>query len=413
MLTNIRVALNGLGANKMRSALTVLGITIGVAVVIILVSLGQGVESFILDQFSLFGSDLVYVFGEIEDSLGQPAWLTQTDADALANPYRVPDGLYAMPAIELSGFDALNVTYGEETSEVNVYGATPLWPALINQDVAFGRFFTDDETVSGARVAVIGQTVVENLFQGVAPIIGKDIRIGNVSLEIIGVLEDVGTGSFGGAMDMDNVVVMPLSTVQRRLLGERTSDGGRPVTWIAIQARDESRVDAVVLQAQQTLREEHDIRFQDEDDFTVVTQTDLMESVATITGLLTIFLGAIAGISLLVGGIGIMNIMLVTVTERTREIGIRKAVGAQKLDILSQFLTEAIILALFGGSIGVGMAWLLTNLIGSSMPDLDVSIRLSSIFLATGVSIAVGIFFGIYPANRAAALSPIDALRYE
>jgi putative ABC transport system permease protein len=261
-------------------------------------------------------------------------------------------------------------------------------------------------------VALLGQTVVTNLFPDVYSVVGRHIRIGNSDVEVIGILESIGSISMG-SMDSDNLLIMPISTVHQRLIGERTTRGDYPLTSIMIQARDKSLVDAVAGQIRQTLRNEHDIIFNDDDDFTIMTQNDLLESVGSVTGILTLFLGIIAGISLIVGGIGIMNIMLVTVTERTNEIGIRKAVGARRTDILTQFLTESVVLALVGGAAGVGAALLLTRLIGSMIPNLDITIQTSSVLLGVGVSVAIGLFFGIYPANRAAELHPIDALHYE
>jgi putative ABC transport system permease protein len=274
-----------------------------------------------------------------------------------------------------------------------------------------GRFFDQADMDSRARVAVIGLTVVERLFPDTYPV-GQTIRIGDVNFRVIGVMARASSaGGFTG--DDNDLIFVPITTAQTRLVGDRELTGERPITSIVVQARDEDSIDLVAAEIRQTLREERQISFRDEDTFTIFTQTDLLSSLEQITGLLTIFLAIIAGISLLVGGIGIMNIMLVTVTERTREIGLRKAVGAQKRDILLQFLVEATAISLVGGGIGVGISLVGAMLVSALSTDLQVTIQGSSVALATAISVAIGVFFGIYPANRAAALNPIDALRYE
>jgi putative ABC transport system permease protein len=253
--------------------------------------------------------------------------------------------------------------------------------------------------------------VVDRLFPDTYPV-GQTMRIGDVNFRVIGVMSK--SSSVGGFTGDDNdLVFVPITTAQTRLTGDRDLTGERPISSVLVQARDDGSVDAVASEIRQTMREERQISFRDEDTFQIFTQTDLLSSLDQITGLLTIFLGIIAGISLLVGGIGIMNIMLVTVTERTREIGLRKAVGAQKRDIVVQFLVEATAISLVGGAIGIGISLAGAVLVSSLSPDLQVTIQMSSVVLATAISVAIGIFFGIYPANRAAALNPIDALRYE
>jgi putative ABC transport system permease protein len=411
MIENIRMALLGLRVNKLRSALTMLGITIGVAAVIVLISLGQALESFVLGQFAGIGTNLVYVFGTIDD-FGRPQPLTQNELEALSDPYNVPDAVGVVPAFDISRNFSSTISFGDQQTTSRVTGVTPRYPVILSRSTPIGRFFDDTEVVAGARVAVIGTKVADRLFPESNPV-GQSVRIEGVPMQVIGVLDEQGSANFGPGTDLDNVVFIPLTTAQQRFADNRTVSGQRSVSAIVLEARDESTVNAVVQQATQTMREVRGITFRAEDDFTIATQNQLLSTVGNITGLLTVFLAVIASISLIVGGIGIMNIMLVTVTERTREIGLRKAVGARKGDILFQFLTESVVLSLVGGGIGIAIATSLSALVTANVPDLDISVRLSSILLATGISVAIGVFFGSYPANRAAGLNPIDALRYE
>jgi len=408
MFENIRVALVGLRSNKLRSALTMLGVTIGVAAVIVLVSLGQAVEAFVRDQFLGIGANLVIVLGA-DNNRGGFDRVKQADANSISDMYRVPDALLVMPQLNLNN---RTVIFEGREITIRVQGVTPDYLAVRNRDILTGRLFTEDEMTSYARVAVIGLKVIERLFPDTFPV-GQSIRINGVRFTVIGILTETGSGFGPPGTDDNDLIVVPLSTAQTRLNGERIVTGERPVSTILIQARDSASVNAVVEQIRQTLRDEHRISFRDEDDFTVLTQAELLDSFSNIAGLLTIFLGVIAGISLLVGGIGIMNIMLVTVKERTREIGLRKAVGAQKRDILLQFLTEAVVLALVGGGMGITIASLGVTAAKALLPSVSVEVQLSSVIVATLISAGIGVFFGLYPANQAAALNPIDALRYE
>lgn len=406
MFENVRMALIGLGSNKLRSVLTMLGITIGVASVIVLVSLGQAVDGFVRQQFLGVGTNLVIVFARPNEQ-GETRRLTLDDAQAVADPFRVPDALLVMPQRVVNR----TATFEGKQIPVRVVGVTPDYLAVRSRSVVAGRFFDRDEMDSQARVAMLGQEMVRRLFpEGLDPI-GQSIRIEGITFRVEGILNVVGGAGFGP--NDDDLIVAPITTVQNRLAGERDLSGKRPVSNILVQARDNQSVELVAEQIRETLREEHRISFRDEDDFQIFTQDDLLASLGNITGLLTVFLAVIAGISLLVGGIGIMNIMLVTVTERTREIGLRKAVGAQKSDILFQFLVEAVVLALIGGGVGVTIAVGGTLLVTVLLPELKAAVQLSSVVLATLISLGVGVFFGIYPANRAASLNPIDALRYE
>jgi putative ABC transport system permease protein len=409
---NFRMALVALVANKLRALLTMLGIIIGVAAVITLVSVGRGVEGVVLSEFEGLGNNLLFVFpGQMRPDQQGPlrsggAGLTDEDVAALADPLRVPDVLrvvpiYERPAIVVNGrHDARTTITGTTTDYVNIRQFYPV----------AGNFFQEQDIQQMTRVAVLGQTVYENLFPDGGSPIGETIRINNVNFRVIGLMEEKGGSGFN---DQDDVIFVPISTAQRRLFPARRPDGQLRVDFILAELFDETRQDAAITEMTLALREQHNITFEDEDDFTVLSQEELIGALSQITGVLTIFLGVIAGISLLVGGIGIMNIMLVSVTERTREIGLRKAVGAKQRDILWQFLVEAMLMATVGGAIGLllgaGGALLISNFSDSLQPTL----AWDSVVLAIVFSAAVGLFFGIFPASRAARLNPIDALRYE
>jgi putative ABC transport system permease protein len=412
LLETLRVSLSALAANKLRSLLTMLGIIIGVAAVIALMSVGRGVEQFVTAEFQGIGSNLLFVFPGGPDQRGpnQPSRrtqpLTNEDAAAIADPFRVPDA--AAVASEFFGFGTIE--FGRESASVQVSGVSLNYQQVRQFFVAEGEFFSENDERGAARVAVLGQTVLKTLFpEGEYPI-GQTIKINRLPFKVIGTLESKGGGLFG---DQDNLVMVPITTAQQRLFNARTPNGRYSVSTIYVQAISDEALDQTALQITALLRDRHNISFRDEDDFTVITQADLISSFGQVTSALTLFLGLIAGISLLVGGIGIMNIMLVSVTERTKEIGLRKALGAKRRDVLSQFLVEAVSLSLFGGLIGVGIGATLAQAVAFFSPELPVALTWDSVALATGVSAAIGLFFGLYPAARAARLNPIDALRYE
>jgi putative ABC transport system permease protein len=413
LLENTRLAFVSLIANKLRAALTMLGIIIGVAAVITLVSVGQGVEDVVISEFEGLGNNLLFVIPGRPDAnatfggaSARGVDLTNNDVAALADPVNVPDLVRVAPTY---GRPAI-ITRGGEEARTTVTGTTPDYTGVRNFNPVLGDFFTDQDVTSAARVAVIGQTVYEKLFPDGELPVGETIRINNVNFRVIGLMEEKGGSGFN---DQDDVILVPLNTAQRRLFPARRPDGKFRVDQILAQLSSEDRQDTAIADMSIALRQSRGIEFRDEDDFTILSQAEVVGALSQITGVLTIFLGVIAGISLLVGGIGIMNIMLVSVTERTREIGLRKAVGAKRRDILWQFLIEAVILASLGGVIGLILGAAGAVLIGSLSDTLQPQVAWNSVVLAILFSAAVGLFFGIYPARRAAGLNPIDALRYE
>ena len=408
---NVRLALTALRANKLRAFLTMLGIIIGVAAVITLISVGQGVEVFVAEQFQGLGNNLLFVFpGELRPD-GPPrqrcgAGLTNDDVAALSDPLLTPDLLRVAPEYSRSAV----VTRGRYEARTFISGTTAEFPDIRNFYPVAGRFFDSQDDAGTARVAVLGQTVYEELFPNGEPPLGETIKINGINFEVIGLMEEKGGSGFN---DQDDLVLVPLSTAQRRLFPARRSDGKMRVDFIYTQVADEERQEAAIVQMELVLRDSHGLSFDEDNDFTVLSQAEVIRAFAQVTSVLTTFLAVIAGISLIVGGIGIMNIMLVSVTERTREIGLRKAVGAKQGDILMQFLTEAVTLGLAGGLIGLLLGIAGIVIIGSLSENLRTTLAWESVVLAIGFSGAVGLFFGLYPARRAARLNPIDALRYE
>ncbi len=408
ILESFRLAIQGLLANRLRSALTMLGIVIGVGAVIALVSFGQGVEKYIVSQFESLGSNQIYVFSSAPPGggAGDIKLLTLADAEAIANPMLAPSVLRVAPQYDILGV----VAAGGSDLTMSVSGVTPEYQAVRGWYPQAGRYVDEGDILTSARVAVLGTTTVTTLFGPGADPIGQTIRINRLPFRVIGVLSERPGSGFA---DENDVVHVPISVTQTRLAHAPMRSGSYAIDFLIVQAVSDARMEAAVEEVRRVLIGRHEILYADREDFTILSQNDLLAVVGNITGLLTIFLAVIAAISLLVGGIGIMNIMLVTVTERTREIGLRKAVGARQVDILLQFLIESVVLTISGGMVGVGIGVLAAILGTALIPGLVLTVTGGAVALATTVSTAIGLFFGIYPASRAAALNPIDALRYE
>ncbi len=407
----IKLALNTLAANKTRAFLTMLGISIGVGAVIALMSIGTGVQAYVTQQFASAGANLIGVVpGRIQrgpggGAFGSQAPLTMADYRAVAaNTPNIVDASadFSRPAV---------FAYANNTSEVNVTGILANFSAIRNWNARLGRTIDEADVTGRSRVVALGQTVVNDLFEPGEDPLDKIVRINNVPFRVIGVMESKGSSFLG---DQDAVAFIPLTTAQERLFGQQAQsvNGERIVSTIYVQAANKDVTPAVISSIDALLRERRRIPADEPSDFSALSQDELINTFGAVTGVLTVFLGAIAAISLLVGGIGIMNIMLVSVTERTREIGLRKAIGAKPSAILTQFLTEAVFLSLIGGLVGIGIGLGIAFVV-SQVADFQPVVQAGAIVLAVGFSVAVGLFFGIYPARRAARLNPIDALRFE
>jgi putative ABC transport system permease protein len=421
-VSSLRVALRALGANKLRTTLTMLGIIIGVSAVIALMSIGRGAQAQVTSQIQSLGTNLLFIRpGSTRDQTGvrstqgSAPTLTLDDADAIATLANV-----VAAAPELGTF-AQMLANGQNTNS-RVTGVTEDYATVRNTPVADGDWISKAQVDSRSSVVVLGDTVAKELFPDADPV-GQTVRLSvggrtGTNFRVIGVAAAKGGSGLGNA---DDQVFVPITTVMARLFAQRTARGAPNVSTINVQVSSESQMDATVDQIGDLLRTRHKVA---QDDFSVQSQQDFLNTFNQIAGTFTLLLGSIAGISLVVGGIGIMNIMLVSVTERTREIGIRKAVGARRRDILTQFLVEAIVVSVLGGAIGIafgmGFAALISQLqvpggagAGGGASTLQTQVGLDSVMLAFFVSAAVGLFFGIYPATRASRLNPIEALRYE
>ncbi|MGD9093165.1 MAG: ABC transporter permease [Anaerolineales bacterium] len=397
-------ALESLTANKMRSGLTVLGIVIGVAAVIAMLGIGTGAEASITGQIDSIGTNLLYVSQGGEASNPEP--LTLEDAEAISDPLLAPSVLHVAPILQ--GQSEVTIT-GENTI-TSLVGVTSDYFSTQDVSLAEGELISEVHLNGQASVVLLGSGVAETLFDRTSDLIGETVRIDGQPFRVIGVMEEAGGTGFGSA---DDQVLVPLTTAQVRLLQR---DNPEQVDMIYVQAVSAEAVPSATDEVSQILRSRH-LSTLGEDDFEILSTQSLLDTASMITSILTIFLGGVAGISLLVGGIGIMNIMLVTVIERTKEIGLRKALGARKLDILTQFMVESSMLSLGGGVIGILLGYGIAALVGqvASMSDVPITpvIELNAILLATLFSAAIGLFFGLYPANRAARLEPVEALRSE
>jgi putative ABC transport system permease protein len=401
---NFKMAGKTLVANKLRSGLTMLGIIIGNASVIAMVGVGQGAQKYAASQFQSLGTDIIFILPGTDNArrntISPPNRLVLADAEAIAA--QVPSVREVAPQVNGSEL----ATYKNQTYRATLIGTTPEYSSLRSADVSRGRFLAIDDLKRNARVVAVGAAIAKNLF-GQADPIGQQIRIKGISFEVIGIMSE--KGAFLGT-NQDDSVFIPISTMTSRLIG-KTSPYGIGISFINVSAKDSNSVSTAQFQITNLLRLRHKTTDQNaEATFTIRTQKDALEIVDKISGALTILLAATAGISLLVGGIGIMNIMLVSVTERTSEIGLRKAIGASQSSILTQFMIEAVILSLAGGFIGTGLGISGVLLVGAVTP-LKAGVSGVAIIVAVGVSGAIGLFFGVFPARQAARLDPIVALR--
>ena len=400
---SVLIALKALMANKLRSILTMLGIIIGVGAVIAMISIGMGVRQQVQDSISSIGSNMLIIMPGapsshgVRGAAGSYTTLKKEDAEAIKKNIKNID--YVAPTVSR----AYQIVAGNQNWNSSVQGITPEYMAIRNLTVGSGAFISEHDLASRNRVAVIGSVVANNLFGGENPT-GKNIRINNNPYKIIGVLDAKGQSAMG--QDQDDVVLIPLTTAQERLIGITH------VSSINVQVSSIEAIDQVQSEINNLLKQRHKILGDKEADFDVRNLTSLMDMANQTTGMITALLGSIAAISLLVGGIGIMNIMIVSVTERTREIGIRKALGATYRDIMSQFLIESIVIGVLGGIAGIILGCA-SALAIAKVADIKTIITILPIVIAFSFSVGIGLFFGIYPARKAALLDPIEALRYE
>ena len=399
-----RIAVRALVRNKLRAFLTMLGIIIGVASVIAMLAIGEGSKASIRSQMSSMGTNMVMVMPNFQRrggvSLGASSSmaLKYSDVEAIRNEATSVSGV--SPEVRASG----QVIYSNQNTQTTIYGVTEEYLKIRKLDIQSGRVFNGTELLGMSKVCILGQTVVKNLFGAGADPVGLSIRIQKLPFLVIGVLKDKGESGMG--QDQDDLILAPYTTVQRRLAAIDYING------IYASATTEEKSAKAISEITEILRRTHKLKESTENDFRVMSQSELIATVSSITDMLTILLGAIAGISLLVGGIGIMNIMFVSVTERTREIGLRMSIGGRGKDILKQFLVESILLSILGGSVGVILGYLIARGAGSLMSIVPI-VQVQTVLLAFTVCFAIGVFFGWYPARKAANLNPIDALRYE
>ena len=399
----LKIALKALNNNKLRCFLTMLGIIIGVASVITMLAIGQGSKDSIKAQISEMGSNMIMIHpgnmqrGGVRQSSDDNQKIKVSDYEALQT---LPGIAAISPSVNSGG----QLVYGNNNYPSSIYGISPDYLDIRKLKVKDGTMFTDHDIKTAAKVCVLGKTVVDNLFPDGSDPIGKVVRFGSIPFTVVGVLESKGTNSMG--QDQDDVVLAPYTTVMKRILAVDYLQG------IFASAVDENQTDETIESITEVLRSEHKLKEGAEDDFTIRSQQELSEMMNSTSDMMTVLLACIAGISLLVGGIGIMNIMYVSVTERTREIGLRMSIGARGIDILAQFLIEAVIISVTGGIIGILLGFISTWLV-TIIANWPVSIQMYSVLLSFAVCTVTGVFFGWYPAQKASNLDPIEALRYE
>ncbi len=400
----IKIALRALANNKLRGFLTMLGIIIGVASVITMLAIGQGSKRSIQAQISEMGSNMIMIHpgadmrGGVRQDASAMETLKLSDYENIVNETRYVSGV--SPTVNSSG----QVIYGANNTPTSIYGISPDYMEIRRYKVADGDMFTEQDIASAAKVCLIGQTVADNLFTSGENPVGRVIRFKNIPFRIIGLLESKGYNSMG--MDQDDLILAPYTTIQKRVLAITHLQG------ITCSALKEEYTDQAISEITEILRQGHKLKDTDEDDFTIRSQQELSQMLTSTTDMMTVLLAAVAGISLLVGGIGIMNIMYVSVTERTREIGLRMSIGAKGIDILAQFLIESILISVTGGLIGVvfGVG---AALVVNGVAHFPIYIQPWSVMLSFAVCTVTGVFFGWYPAKKAAELDPIEAIRYE